>query len=891
MLSFGQLFGSNFWSSFKQQPSESIENLLKQEDCKLEDLLDDGDLLQECKNSNKNLIKYLDREKIKQLIDFITVMPETDEHNRGHKYPFIANEVFNCDMAKVTDRFFISPADDIEEEEPDEQAEAEDGNKSEPGFEKDNDDSEDDSEEAEFNNEGEADHDKKADDADKEDDPKDDDKKDEQEITENKETVTEDDHKKDSDEKTGEEEKVDQKDTPEETSSDKVEQKVDPSDETKVESGSPSTEPASDKKEETPEETQKEASPKDSQEAASPPTTAENEESKVEETVQSKDKASEETTAQAPESENKEESATDASTHMSESESEATLVPQEPLSTNKYDLLDYLNVFIETENVLNDVLSGYFARLLTILIQKKSEEVATYYYTHEELLYRFAYHTYSKSITDTVIKILDINTDNFSIEADEVERIRKEFIKRLLQRLGDHQSEECYEYSLNIFQIFNDLTFKSAYYKILIDMETVNTLKEILFKPESVECSANAAIRILNVLITHLRTDLSSSSDSNIATSSLMMEDEVVLEDDDAKTKEQTTAIEEQLSEHPFVTFFKDSIVDHLVAQLEKVPTRTQLDFQYGENQPILGKKRLACINLLESLVELNENTIREKILETNFYVILFDLFLTYKYNTFLQLHLDTIFHCILKDSNTSDESKVKFLQKLGIMERLPEFWEDNQNFAFPSQREFRHGYLAFTTRFANTLKDVGTNIPEVEEMICKQSWLKFVTEDVEIYNQKNAINLANRGAERKDSDEFDNELEDRFGGMDERDDFDDDDEPNEEEDNDKYKSNRTSMRNTLQKYDPSEAVKEHENDFVGESIEKDKEEENLFSGINTRPQDDDSDEDKPIGGNYDDSSDEDSENEKEDVSEDSGYYDNSYWEVNQYSIEDLLQA
>ena len=109
MLSFGQLFGSNFWNSFKAQPSESIERLLKEENCPIEKLLDDSDLLQECRNSNKNLQKYLDREKIKQLIDFITEMPEEDEHNRGHKYPFIASELFNTDMDEVTNKFFTAP--------------------------------------------------------------------------------------------------------------------------------------------------------------------------------------------------------------------------------------------------------------------------------------------------------------------------------------------------------------------------------------------------------------------------------------------------------------------------------------------------------------------------------------------------------------------------------------------------------------------------------------------------------------------------------------------------------------------------------------------------------------------------------------------------------------
>ncbi len=50
--------------------------------------------------------------------------------------------------------------------------------------------------------------------------------------------------------------------------------------------------------------------------------------------------------------------------------------------------------------------------------------------------------------------------------------------------------------------------------------------------------------------------------------------------------------------------------------------------------------------------------------------------------------------------------------------------------------------------------------------------------------------------------------------------------------------------------------------------------------------------EDQQINGNYEDSySDDDSENEKEDVSESSDYYDNSYWQVDQFSIEELLQG
>jgi hypothetical protein len=132
------------------------------------------------------------------------------------------------------------------------------------------------------------------------------------------------------------------------------------------------------------------------------------------------------------------------STHISEETSETTTNKEPahpPLSTNKYDLLDYLTKFIDTDEELNDVLAGYFSRLCNILIQKKGDELATYFYTNDRLLYRFAYHSYSKSLTDTVIKILDINMNKIEIEEAEIERVRQEFIRKLLERLGDGNSE------------------------------------------------------------------------------------------------------------------------------------------------------------------------------------------------------------------------------------------------------------------------------------------------------------------------------------------------------------------------------------------------------------------------------------------------------------------
>jgi len=58
------------------------------------------------RNGNEKLIKFLKRDRIKQLIDYITTMPEEDDQKKGHKFPFVVNELFSLDNHKINDKFF-----------------------------------------------------------------------------------------------------------------------------------------------------------------------------------------------------------------------------------------------------------------------------------------------------------------------------------------------------------------------------------------------------------------------------------------------------------------------------------------------------------------------------------------------------------------------------------------------------------------------------------------------------------------------------------------------------------------------------------------------------------------------------------------------------------------
>ena len=104
---FGGFPGNNFWSP-EPTSSESIQRLLENKDCTVEQLLNDNDCVQEIKSQNDKLIEFFDHEKLKILIKYITVMPtEADGHDRGRKYPFVSGEILGCENhVRILEKLF-----------------------------------------------------------------------------------------------------------------------------------------------------------------------------------------------------------------------------------------------------------------------------------------------------------------------------------------------------------------------------------------------------------------------------------------------------------------------------------------------------------------------------------------------------------------------------------------------------------------------------------------------------------------------------------------------------------------------------------------------------------------------------------------------------------------
>ncbi|KAL2332035.1 hypothetical protein Fmac_019616 [Flemingia macrophylla] len=89
-----------FWKLASLSASSPVEAILDKENFTLEELLDEEEVIQECKALNSRLINFLrDQAQVEQLLRYIIEEPPEDaESKRAFKFPFIACEIFTCEI-------------------------------------------------------------------------------------------------------------------------------------------------------------------------------------------------------------------------------------------------------------------------------------------------------------------------------------------------------------------------------------------------------------------------------------------------------------------------------------------------------------------------------------------------------------------------------------------------------------------------------------------------------------------------------------------------------------------------------------------------------------------------------------------------------------------------
>ncbi|XP_062185870.1 uncharacterized protein LOC133889356 isoform X2 [Phragmites australis] len=89
-----------FWHVPGLSAASPVDTILDKENFKLEDLLDEDEIIQECKALNSRLINFLrDKVQVEQLLRYIVEeAPEDAEKKRIFRFPFIACEIFTCEV-------------------------------------------------------------------------------------------------------------------------------------------------------------------------------------------------------------------------------------------------------------------------------------------------------------------------------------------------------------------------------------------------------------------------------------------------------------------------------------------------------------------------------------------------------------------------------------------------------------------------------------------------------------------------------------------------------------------------------------------------------------------------------------------------------------------------
>ncbi|XP_036286011.1 serine/threonine-protein phosphatase 6 regulatory subunit 2 isoform X2 [Pipistrellus kuhlii] len=94
-----------FWK-FDLNTTSHVDKLLDKEDVTLRELMDEDDILQECKAQNRKLLDFLCRPQcMEELVSLITQDPPLDMDEKVRfKYPNTACELLTCDVPQINDR-------------------------------------------------------------------------------------------------------------------------------------------------------------------------------------------------------------------------------------------------------------------------------------------------------------------------------------------------------------------------------------------------------------------------------------------------------------------------------------------------------------------------------------------------------------------------------------------------------------------------------------------------------------------------------------------------------------------------------------------------------------------------------------------------------------------
>lgn len=111
-----------FKYSNMNRSNNKIDEKLAAPNTPLEDLLQEEEIIQEFTYQAHKFTKYFNKDKIKQLVDYIIKEPTEDDPVKAHKIPFVSSEILNSGERFICNYFCFNNEeikDEIDEDEED----------------------------------------------------------------------------------------------------------------------------------------------------------------------------------------------------------------------------------------------------------------------------------------------------------------------------------------------------------------------------------------------------------------------------------------------------------------------------------------------------------------------------------------------------------------------------------------------------------------------------------------------------------------------------------------------------------------------------------------------------------------------------------------------------
>jgi len=136
----------------------------------------------------------------------------------------------------------------------------------------------------------------------------------------------------------------------------------------------------------------------------------------------------------------------------------ATAENSEEEQVSKYMLLDRLFKFLDStgDEPVNDVLAGYFSKVVQLLINRKQKQIVPYITADEnKCVEGLLKHVYSRSVAEIVLRLLQIVESNFDEDISAKIFEKKQFI--LTSLIDKLQCEEEDETVMNVKYILQEM--------------------------------------------------------------------------------------------------------------------------------------------------------------------------------------------------------------------------------------------------------------------------------------------------------------------------------------------------------------------------------------------------------------------------------------------------